>query len=210
MNATSPTYCVRHNQLTQIRFTRSTRKHRIGRARVLAVIADAAIVRVQFDRTSDDAVRFLFLGADETGRALEIIALVPGRSTREAAEMAVRPNPRPNPIAGVTSVSSYDAGKPPLHTRNGHELTEDDLDALSAEAEAGYDLTAMRALKPAGVGRKSLAGGRGVSPQLSIRLAPADHHLLAAEAAEHGKTVTAYAREILLRGVRRSAKKRAS
>ena len=58
--------------MTEIRFTRSARKHRVGRARAVYVIEHAyAVVR----QTRPDQSVVMFLGDDDTGRALEVGAV---------------------------------------------------------------------------------------------------------------------------------------
>lgn len=57
-----------------IGFARSSRRHRIGRARVLAVLAASPLV----DITTEGHVRprVLAVGSDWTGRLLEVVAVV--------------------------------------------------------------------------------------------------------------------------------------
>ena len=57
-----------------IGFTRSSRKHRIGRARVLTVLAANPIV--DFTAEGDHRVRLLAVGSDWTGRQLEVVAVM--------------------------------------------------------------------------------------------------------------------------------------
>ncbi len=56
----------------EIRFTQSARKHRIGRASARHVLATTAPTPVT---TSSGAKAWLYVGPDERGRELEIIAL---------------------------------------------------------------------------------------------------------------------------------------
>lgn len=57
-----------------ISFTRSARKHRIGRARVLSVLATSPLVELTAD--GDHRVRILAVGPDWTGRQLEVVAVI--------------------------------------------------------------------------------------------------------------------------------------
>lgn len=57
-----------------ISFTRSSRKHRIGRARVLTVLAANPIVDITAE--GDHRVRLLAVGSDWTGRQLEVVAVM--------------------------------------------------------------------------------------------------------------------------------------
>ena len=56
----------------EIRFTQSARKHRIGRAPARHALANTEPTAVT---TSSSADAWLFVGPDERGRELEIIAL---------------------------------------------------------------------------------------------------------------------------------------
>ncbi|WP_100498289.1 hypothetical protein [Geodermatophilus chilensis] len=56
----------------EIRFTQSARKHRIGRASARHVLASTEATPVT---TSSGADAWLYVGPDERGRELEIIAL---------------------------------------------------------------------------------------------------------------------------------------
>lgn len=56
----------------EIRFTQSARRHRIGRASVRQVMASVDPAPVT---TSSGADAWLYIGPDERGRELEIIAL---------------------------------------------------------------------------------------------------------------------------------------
>ena len=56
----------------EIRFTQSARKHRIGRASARHVLATAEATAVT---TTSGADAWLYVGPDERGRELEIIAL---------------------------------------------------------------------------------------------------------------------------------------
>ena len=58
----------------RIGFTRSARKHRVGRARVLAVLATSPLV--EFATEGDQRVRVLAVGPDWTGRQLEVVAVI--------------------------------------------------------------------------------------------------------------------------------------
>jgi hypothetical protein len=57
--------------MTHVRFTRASRKHRVGRAHVRHVISTVAPVEV---RTSDGRAGWLYVGPDDRGVALEVIA----------------------------------------------------------------------------------------------------------------------------------------
>jgi hypothetical protein len=67
---------VAHNKRTQqVRFAQSARRHRIGKTHVLAVLenaGDPTIVPAESDDLDD---RLLFVGVDDRGIELEIIAV---------------------------------------------------------------------------------------------------------------------------------------
>ena len=55
-------------------FTRSARKHRIGRARVLTVLATSPLVDITLE--GDRFPRVLAVGTDWSGRLLEVVAVI--------------------------------------------------------------------------------------------------------------------------------------
>ena len=59
--------------MSEIRFTRSARKHRVGQARAVHVVEHPYAVLRQIRRDQPDVV--MFLGDDDTGRALEVGAV---------------------------------------------------------------------------------------------------------------------------------------
>ena len=71
--ALAPYPCVVHNRQVQVRFTQSARRHRIGRARALYVISTVEPVVVEGD--DDISERLLWIGPDDRGLELEVIAI---------------------------------------------------------------------------------------------------------------------------------------
>ncbi len=63
-----------HNTVRSVRFTRSARKHRIGRAHALHVIA--TVTPTEVAATDEFDARRVWLGPDDRGVDLEIVALV--------------------------------------------------------------------------------------------------------------------------------------
>jgi len=63
-----------HNGGRPVRFTRSARKHRIGRAHALHVIA--TVTPMEVAATDEFDARRVWLGPDDRGVDLEIVALV--------------------------------------------------------------------------------------------------------------------------------------
>ena len=63
-----------HNTARPDRFTRSARKHRIGRAHALHVIA--TVTPTEVAATDEFDARRVWLGPDDRGVDLEIVALV--------------------------------------------------------------------------------------------------------------------------------------
>ena len=63
-----------HNSARPVRFTRSARKHRIGRAHALHVIA--TVTPTEVAATDEFDARRVWLGPDDRGVDLEIVALV--------------------------------------------------------------------------------------------------------------------------------------
>ena len=58
----------------RVEFTQSARRHKIGKARVRQVLANPVFVD-RIVEEHDPRVRLLILGDDDTGRALEVIAV---------------------------------------------------------------------------------------------------------------------------------------
>jgi hypothetical protein len=58
----------------QVGFTQSARRHRIGRARVMSVLATTPFVNISTVQAK--RARLLFVGRDWTGRLLEVIAVM--------------------------------------------------------------------------------------------------------------------------------------
>jgi hypothetical protein len=94
--------------------------------------------------------------------------------------------------AAGPSKSRENAKLPPPNSRSGVRITDELADKLADEAERGYDLSLGRP-----VGRRSLAGGRGHSPQLNFRTTRDLYERASARAEREGKTVSQLAREAL-------------
>jgi predicted transcriptional regulator len=78
-------------------------------------------------------------------------------------------------------------------TKSGRVLNDAAIDALAAEAEAGYDLDR---LKPRPWrGRPTLGNGRGPSPRINVRLAPDVYDAVVRKAKRDGRKVSEIARE---------------
>lgn len=81
-----------------------------------------------------------------------------------------------------------------LRTKAGQLVTDEMIEALAAEAEAGYDLTAAERRD---VGRPSL--GDGISPRLQFRVDRPTYSAAKAQAVIEGRTVSEVARSALER-----------
>jgi hypothetical protein len=78
----------------RIEFARSARRHRIGRARALHVIANPVVeVIVAGEEGQED--RLVYLGDDATGRALEVMAVPIEAGILVIHVMDLRPKWRP-------------------------------------------------------------------------------------------------------------------
>ncbi|MGH3545008.1 MAG: hypothetical protein ACRDPW_03670, partial [Mycobacteriales bacterium] len=55
-------------------FTQAARKHKIGKARVVYVMCNSYVV-AELSGPPDGEQRYLFLGDDHTGRAIEVVAI---------------------------------------------------------------------------------------------------------------------------------------
>lgn len=74
----------------RVSFTRSARRHRIGRARVLSVLSATAYVDVS--SPAEQRTRVLFVGRDWTGRLLEVIAVIEEHQAVVIHAMDARPS----------------------------------------------------------------------------------------------------------------------
>jgi predicted HicB family RNase H-like nuclease len=82
-------------------------------------------------------------------------------------------------------------------SKDGTPITDELVEDLAREAEAGYDLSRARR-----VGRRSLAGGDGKSPRLNIRLTAELYERAAKRAQNDGLSLSELAREALAEYVR--------
>ncbi len=80
----------------------------------------------------------------------------------------------------------------PIAQETGEVITPDMIEALSAEAEEGYDLSLATAVR---VGRPALSGGPSASPRITIRTAPQLYKAVQDRAAADGRTVSDVARD---------------
>lgn len=85
------------------------------------------------------------------------------------------------------------------HTRSGRPITDEEVDALAAEAEAGYDVDDLIARRPKR-GRPTL--GSAPANVESVRLDPELRHELAERARAQGTTTSEVIREALRRFLR--------
>lgn len=81
-----------------------------------------------------------------------------------------------------------------LRTSKGNEITQEMIDNIAAEAEAGYDPAALRP-RPFG-GRPSL-GTAGESPRLQFRVSAELHRKAQARARAEHRSLSDVARELL-------------
>ena len=89
----------------------------------------------------------------------------------------------------------------PFRMKDGTVLTDEVIEQLSREAEAGYDLTKAEWVP---VGRQSPEGaisGEGAAPRVSFRASRTVYEAARARAAREGRTVSALAREAMERYV---------
>ena len=87
-------------------------------------------------------------------------------------------------------------------TRSGRQLTDEDLDRLADEAEAGYDLSRWRPRR----GRPFLDPGAGErSPRISVRVPAVLRDRAAARAASEGRSMSDVLRGLLEEYAREAA-----
>lgn len=88
---------------------------------------------------------------------------------------------------------------PDLRTAQGEPITDEMLQALAAEAEAGYDPATLR---PRKAGRPSL--GSGTSPRVQFRVSPTVYQQAQEQAQAEDRTLSELARALLEDYVRRA------
>jgi hypothetical protein len=84
------------------------------------------------------------------------------------------------------------ARQDPPRTPDGVIITDEMADDWAREAEAGYDIDPASVHR---VGRKSLDGGAGKSPQITLRLPSDTYDRVVAAAAKAGESVSALVRD---------------
>ena len=87
----------------------------------------------------------------------------------------------------------------PFRTKGGVVLTDEIIEELSREAEAGYDLAKAEWIPVEGASLRN--GERDVSPRVSFRASRALYEAVRARAEREGRTVSAIAREAMARYV---------
>jgi hypothetical protein len=88
---------------------------------------------------------------------------------------------------------------PNLRTAQGEPVTEEMLETLADEAEAGHDPSTLR---PSRAGRPSL--GSGTSPRVQFRVSPTVYQEAQRQAQAEDRTLSEFARTLLEDCVRRS------
>src|ERR1700730_861442 len=88
---------------------------------------------------------------------------------------------------------------PNLRTSQGEPITDEMLEALAAEAEAGHDPNTFRPRKG---GRPSLDSG--TSPRVGFRVSPSLYEAAQEQAREEQRTLSELARSLLIAYLRRT------
>ena len=81
---------LHNNERVRVEFTQAARRHRIGKARVRQVLANPLVVE-RIVEEQDPRVRLLILGDDNSGRALEVIAVEEDEALVVIHAMDLRP-----------------------------------------------------------------------------------------------------------------------
>lgn len=82
----------------------------------------------------------------------------------------------------------------PLRTKSGRVVSDSDLDALTARAEEGFDLSKWTPKR----GRPSLdSTDSEPSPRIAVRVPRTLHRRVSARAAKEGRTVSEVVRDLL-------------
>jgi len=197
--------------MREVRFTQAARKHRVSNGRARQVINDP-LVTLTFPAPEpgmDD--RIVFIGDDNSGRALEVIAVdLPEYLLVihvQDLQAKFRPYYDRATEGGVMGEPQYiygadiDLDHEDVRDSHGNRVTSDYVEkALDDVLDENIPVhPAEVTTRP---GRPSLTGGSAHSPQVTFRL-PEQLHREAVDAAEReGTTVSALAREALERYLR--------
>lgn len=143
-------------------------------------------------RSIDDPDRWLVIGPDRAANLLEVVVV----TTVEETQLVIHAMPMwPIPEAARTMTEPRVHG----HTQSGRPITEADVEALAAEAEAGYDVDELIARRPKR-GRPAL--GSAPASVECVRLDTELQRELAERARAEGTTTSEVIREALRRSLR--------
>lgn len=178
--------CVAHNvDRGVVRFSQSARKHRIGRAHALYVMDNG---EPQWDRPAGKEPRLLWIGPDERGVELEVVAV-------QTPDYLLVIHVMPTALRGkggnpMTGTSGYRLGPDvdldveDVRDADGTRITEDVAEQIAAEV-----LTRA--------GRPSLTGPGAHSPEIKARVPIELRDRLAEAARSRHTTASAIIREAL-------------
>ncbi len=170
----------------EIRFTQAFLKHRVGRSSARYVTARTTPAGTT---TSQGNPGWRYVGPDERGRDLEIIAVEItgniGQDRPACEEVAQMPSPNPFHITDHTPIGrDINLEQDDVRLQDGTRLSDQVADDIVEQVRRT-------------AGRPSLSGQAAASPQISFRVAPAVRDRAAEVAAKEGKTVSELAREAL-------------
>lgn len=93
-------------------------------------------------------------------------------------------------MSNLKTGADYDPATETLYDAEGKAITQDYIDQVATEAEAGYDTRTGQ------IGRPSLSG-HGDSPQIRVRVSADLRRRAEARASDEGKSISEVAREAL-------------
>ena len=177
-----------------VEFTQSARRHKIGKARVRQVLANPVVVD-RIVEEHDPRVRLLILGDDDTGRALEVIAVQEDEVFvlihRDGSAAEVQ-----GTVRGGGEAMTARKAKETVTLKDGTVLDDEAADRIVAEVEEAV-LAGRGSSSFPRKGRPSLTGRAAASPHVGFRVSPEARDEAEAIARERGVTVSALAREAL-------------
>jgi Ribbon-helix-helix protein, copG family len=140
----------------------------------------------------EDPDRWLLIGPDTAGNLLEVVVLI----TAEGAQVVIR-----HADARQVREAARTMTEPTIHghTESGRPITDQDVEILAAEGEAGYDVETLIARRNKR-GRPTL--GNAPATVESVRLDPQLRRLLLDRAEAEGTTTSELIREALRRYLR--------
>lgn len=161
----------------------SALRHGVEAADILHAQENAAVL----EEIGDDPVRWLTLGPDRAARFLELVVL-----DRPQGPAVIHAMPMRKAVREAAQQEAMTVATTHGTTKDGTPITDAMVEALADEAEAGYDVAALRRRQG---GRPAM--GTGAASVESVRLDPGLKRDLLLRAAAEGTSVSEVIRRAL-------------